>query len=289
MINYDLAVINMKSNKYEEAKEKLELGIKEKDPRCVFLKAWMIKYGQGYKKDNGRANKLFNSCFEGIKEMADKGDTSAIDLMMEFYLKGLGKIKPDSSKYKKYLNLLAKTGGLEELCAAGEVYLVGNAFVECNLKKGISYLTKAAKGGNSSAQRRLGNLYLDGYLVPKSAKKGRYWLEQAAIQMDADAQYDLYRIIDEDEKDLANYWLWKAYENGSKEAGGAILREEFKNDFGDSFNEDFFDLIVGGNKKRSSSTCLIKHVDDDEWEKETQNNFQEMIQIMLKKDPAKLH
>lgn len=288
MINYDLALINMKSNKYEEAKEKLELGIKEKDPRCVFLKAWMIKYGQGYKKDNGRANKLFNSCFEGIKEMADKGDTSAIDLMMEFYLKGLGKIKPDSSKYKKYLNLLAKTGGLEELCAAGEVYVEGNAFIERNIKKAISYLTKAAKGGNSSAQRRLGNLYLNSYEIPKSVKKGRYWLEQAAIQMDADAQYDLYRTIEDDEE-LSKYWLWQAYENGSKEAGSAILREEFKNDFGDTFNEDFFDFIAGGNKKGSSSTCLIKHVDDDEWEKENLSDFQEMIKLMIKKDPAKLH
>lgn len=83
-----------------------------------------------------------------------------------------------------------------------------------------------AERGDTDAQFRLGVMLLQGYGIEPNPVKAKVWLDEAATQGNADAQYQLalyhqgeYEITnDEQQGHLAFGWLRKASESGSSEA-----------------------------------------------------------------------
>jgi TPR repeat protein len=54
-----------------------------------------------------------------------------------------------------------------------------------------SYYTKAANSGSSIAQHNLACMYLNGDGCQRNLDVARHWFEQAAMQGDVDAQFNL--------------------------------------------------------------------------------------------------
>ncbi|MDO5090025.1 MAG: tetratricopeptide repeat protein [Cardiobacteriaceae bacterium] len=92
--------------------------------------------------------------------------------------------------------------------------------------RGIALITQAAEQGLAEAQYRLALNHAGGIGVEKNLDQSRAWLEKAAAQLHADAQYQLglYYLQEERQCDKALSWLTSAHLLGDWAAAGEISR-----------------------------------------------------------------
>jgi len=163
----------------------------------------------------------------------------------------------------------------EEQINLGVNYLKGDG-VPKDMKKAVSWFTKAAEQGNAGAQYNLGLCYANGGDgVPKDIEKAIYWYTKAAEQGFAEAQYMLacgYATGDGVPKDMekAIYWFTKAAEQGLEEAKKMMEKgieckthpskatDEFCSECGEPICEDCRIVLRGFCYK-----CLNNELNDD--------------------------
>lgn len=84
-------------------------------------------------------------------------------------------------------------------------------------------ILQLAERGDSEAQAKLGELYVEGEVVPQNYKKAFEWFSKAAQQGNSQAQLIVGMMYFKGEgvqqnNELAEKWLRKAAENGNKDA-----------------------------------------------------------------------
>lgn len=136
-------------------------------------------------------NTLKNS-FEYWQAKAETGDAEAQFWLAIFYHTGNtgGAAQCD---YKKSIELLTKAANQEYEAAQfalSNYYMEGDG-VEKDCEKGFQYLEKAAKNGHSKAQYTLGQFYYKGYITTKDYAQAVKWFTISAEQGFWEAQRDL--------------------------------------------------------------------------------------------------
>ena len=129
--------------------------------------------------------------YEYYKKAAENNFVGSQRMMGEFYEKGIFVVK-DREKALKWYNLAALHNDPDAL------YKVGAYIVEQDSIKGlskrqlrksqaISYMRKAARGGNKEAQRFIVKCFAEGKYLKKSRKKSFEWMKSIAEVGDEDA------------------------------------------------------------------------------------------------------
>ena len=99
--------------------------------------------------------------------------------------------------------------------------------VSKNPKEAAKWYLKAAEAGEPNAQRNLAGMYGSGRGVKKDNKLAKKWFLLAAEAGDAQAQYAYGRWYAKD-KTQSKLWLFKAKEQGHKDATAYIKERGFK-------------------------------------------------------------
>jgi TPR repeat protein len=143
----------------------------------------------------------YEKAFPLIKKIAEENDPNAQFILALMYKDGRG-IHADEKAYKYWLS----------------------RFVDC------------AEAGNPKAQWELSCHYRWADHFPLDIGKANYWLEQAANNGNADAQYHLALYFQhaeydyEEDADKARYWFMKAVEQDYPEALYVYCLEFFENE-----------------------------------------------------------
>ena len=172
---------------------------------------------QGFSFSLGRAaahclkDNDLEKAFEFSEVGANKGDDLCQSILGMLFAYGLFP-EVDLVKAKYWHELAAKQNNSLSIFALGEMHLYGIGSNK-NEQKGIAYIRLAAEFGEEEAQYKLGFLYKENYFlfydgdeVPNSVfnsfqEQAAFWLEKAANQGNADAQFHLYE----------HYWLYSDY------------------------------------------------------------------------------
>ena len=141
------------SDDYTKAYNIYTQGDKNGNIYCSFAMAQCLLSGNGTKRDEARAKKIFKRIFPVLENMAKQGDTTA-------------------------------------QIQVGCMYEIGEG-VEQNEEQAVYWFTEAAKQGNTEGQLILAEMYTEGDLVEENQEQAVYWYMQAAKQGDAEAQYFL--------------------------------------------------------------------------------------------------
>lgn len=96
----------------------------------------------------------------------------------------------------KSLERIASTGDANAQYLIGATYLTGRGEVKQDKEKGIYWITKSAKNGNSDAQFTLGLLYEKEEIKPGGMKKAVMWYKKAVEQGSTEAQEHLATLYD---------------------------------------------------------------------------------------------
>jgi TPR repeat protein len=113
---------------------------------------------------------------------------------------------------------LADKGNVKAEYRLANLYLFGSRGIKKERTKALELYKKAAKGGFVSAQSELGHLYFAGAEFDQNFKKARYWLNLAADENDARAQYELGKLWENGwggEKNLPIAYAW--FENATRQ------------------------------------------------------------------------
>lgn len=178
--------------------------------------SWFVKAGQkGYLPAQQFLAEYYlieekspESALAWFKKAAMSQDVKAQLYCAAAYLYGLGTSK-NSDAAKRYLIDAAKSGD-----SVGQ-YSLGVQFLESRdsqtKKMGIIWLTKAANQGNPVAQRKLGELYLNGTSVNRDLEKGQALLLSAAQKKDSEALLILARKAEKEQNfQQAQQWIQQA-------------------------------------------------------------------------------
>ena len=125
-----------------------------------------------------------------MKRKSNQGNPSAQYLLSEFYLDGNG-VRKNVQKAYELMKLSADNGFAAAQHTMAGAYLKGYFYnLTPDIRKGISYLIKAAEQKFPESLRMLGLYYLKGlYGIEKSPKKAFKYMSEAAELGDADAVY----------------------------------------------------------------------------------------------------
>ncbi len=115
-----------------------------------------------------------------IKKAADQYDRPFAQFIMASILfNGEGVEKDIESSYR-YCKQAAMKGDIYALHWIGKDLLYAFEYpLQKNAELGISYITRAADGGNDRSQYLLGIEYYEGKNVPRDLEKAKYWLERS--------------------------------------------------------------------------------------------------------------
>lgn len=141
--------------------------------------------------DNGAEEEVSLKDFVKLmKRKSNEGNASAQYLLSEFYLDGNG-VRKNVQKAYELMKLSADNGFAAAQHTMAGAYLKGYFYnLTPNIRKGMSYLIKAAEQKFPESLRMLGLYYLKGlYGIEKSPKKAFKYMSEAAELGDADAVY----------------------------------------------------------------------------------------------------
>jgi len=135
------------------------------------------------------------------------------------------KVKLDVSQNSEVKSLLlnAKKGDTDAMYGLGIVYLNDQQEEEKAIAEGIKWLERAAMGNHITAQRWLGEMYLQGHFVDINYDKASKWYSLAASEGDANSQYHLAELYQkglgvEKNNATAIKWFREAAVQGHKKA-----------------------------------------------------------------------
>ncbi|MBP7862134.1 SEL1-like repeat protein [bacterium] len=179
----------------------------------------MHKIGYMYENEIGTA-KNEKRAFEWYKKAADAGELQGERDLGYCYRYGVG-VEEDLDLAFFWSSKAAQNGDVTSQCSLGDFFLHG-FMGEVNKAKAIEWYTLAADQNDVFSQRSLGNIYLNEpeFLDPT---RGVMWLEQAAEQGLANAQFDLAMLykrgknVKVDQEKYLN-WLLCAAEQKHKDA-----------------------------------------------------------------------
>ena len=158
-------------------------------------------------------------------EEAEDNNSSAMDLLGEMHIKGLGV----SKNVKLGIAWKEKASWLGNHFAEyslGELYKNGQE-VPKNLKKALYWHQKSAKNGNYLAQYQYGLNFYKGKVVPKDDSIALYWLEKSAKKNYVKAMSLLGTILSNSNQITRNYvaaakWYQKAIKQKDPLAENAL-------------------------------------------------------------------
>ena len=149
-------------------------------------------YYTGAKKDYRRALAYY-------LQAAETGHLKAQKRASEMYMSGK-KIGKDVDEAARWLVLAANQGDIDAQFQLGEYYSTSRKH---DYNRALMYYMQAAGGGNTSAMREIGNMYLSKKISGKSSEDAIEWIKLAAEQGDAEAQFQLSR----------HFYVMEDYEN----------------------------------------------------------------------------
>jgi Sel1 repeat len=117
---------------------------------------------------------------EELKKDAAEGDVSAMISLGEYYRTGAGRQEKDASRQSfQYWDQARKHGSIIGTAYVGEMWMNGIGTTQ-HQRKGIMYLSLAAKGGSDLAAYWLGSALADGtHGLPVDREEGIDWLKQS--------------------------------------------------------------------------------------------------------------
>lgn len=137
----------------------------------------------------------------------------------------------------------AAEGSMDAQGALGELYQLGSSGYERDATKAAQWFAMAAEQGSASTQSKLGRMLLGGEGVPQDTKLGLYWVQKAAVQGYAPAEYTMgvacqygdaeggleaaagwFELAAQAGVASAQYELGVAYINGDGVAAGQVVR-----------------------------------------------------------------
>jgi len=120
---------------------------------------------------------------------------------------------------KEFYEIAAKKGYTKAQLVLGSIYLLGKYGISQNTKEAIKWLNKAAEQNDAMAQFALSSIYLDKKLGFFNEDKAIYLLKKSANNNLPEAQYFLGNYYN-NKKELkkAKYWLEKASKQGHTKA-----------------------------------------------------------------------
>lgn len=113
---------------------------------------------------------------------------------------------------------LVQTGYADDLVAASK------AIRQQQFSQAAALYRSSAETGNSEAQYQLGNMYLLGRGVPKDEKQAAHWLEQAAGQNHAGAQFALSQLLQQSAPERARQLLQASADQNYAPAKNLLAR-----------------------------------------------------------------
>ncbi|MBR5147612.1 MAG: sel1 repeat family protein [Bacteroidaceae bacterium] len=179
------------------SQEKLEQWIQRAEGGdCEMLYLLGEYYYTGTKKDYRRALAYY-------LQAAEAGHLKAQKRASEMYMSGK-KIGKDVDEASRWLVLAANQGDIDAQFQLGEYYSTSRKH---DYNRALMYYMQAAGGGNTSAMREIGNMYLSKKISRKSSEDAIEWIKLAAEQGDAEAQFQLSRhfYAMEDYKNWADF------------------------------------------------------------------------------------
>lgn len=188
----------------------------------------MCRDGIGTKIDQAASDAWYRQAYRVFLMIEQNmADDKLYYRLGQMNLTGTGTEK-DLSKAKDYFEKAAALDNADALYGLGKLYL-NKDFSGADTQKAVDYLTSAAEKGHSYAQYALGKLFLTGErdtINTQSAHYALYWLEEAALQDNTDAQCLLGKVLLQGEDtDRAAALLKKAIENGSAYAAYLLGKE----------------------------------------------------------------
>ncbi|WP_283206945.1 tetratricopeptide repeat protein [Mesosutterella porci] len=187
-----------------EAGSRLERG-DGVEPDCEKAFEWYCRSAQaGY---GPACSKAALYCLEGLAGRRDvargiaflergagSGDAVCLLLKGECCMKGVGR-KVSRSEALRCFELAAASGLPSVQYRAGLRCLEGDEGYALDLKKGMAWLTSAARHGFSQAALELGRMRLEGRLVRKSGREALRWFVLAAREGSAEALLEQGRLL----------------------------------------------------------------------------------------------
>lgn len=131
-----------------------------------------------------------------IAEEAQSGDPGAELLYGLALMEGRYGLKPDVQAGVSWIRRAAEGGNPYAALKLANAYAEGVG-VAPDAAKAVAWWKRAAQAGNVEAKYRLGKAYLEGKEAPQDDAKAAAWLKQAADEGNADAQYLLGRMYHE--------------------------------------------------------------------------------------------
>lgn len=198
---YKLGIEKLKADEDSAAFELFTKGMKENDPKCVFLVGTMHLSDRYPIKNVSLGWELRKKAVDSLKTLADCGDEVAVNMLGDYYLaennperdvnKGIdylslgvdlgNKISAlrladyycDNNEYEKahkFYKLALERGEIEAYGALGEFYEYGRG-CEKNLDLAFKYYKEGAEKGDVFSTRCLADIYYDGDYVTQDKRK----------------------------------------------------------------------------------------------------------------------
>ena len=155
----------------EKMIEYLRSGTNAGDPQALYNLARLYHEGEVVQEDVAQS-------FQLMKKAADWGSGDAMAEIADYYWNGWG-TPHDAAKAHESCKASAELG-----CPAGEglyadVLLSGRYDDAPDVERGMKWMFRAARDGDSGSQYFIGIAYLTGAAVERDEIKGRQWLEKA--------------------------------------------------------------------------------------------------------------
>lgn len=190
-------------------------------PFAKYNMAQMLEKGI-IKNESHNAENLYQSALNSFKTSEQNSPNDLTEYRIAVMLLDGKGCEPDIKEAKKYLIASAKFGNTYAQTKLAQLYLNENNPEKA--EKAIKLLTKAAEAENISAQYQLGKIYTDKSNNYFNAEKGLKLLEQAAKQGNEFAQYKLGLTYIDNEFDYKNIYKALNYFTQSAEKGNQFAQ-----------------------------------------------------------------
>ncbi|MBR0236802.1 MAG: sel1 repeat family protein [Thermoguttaceae bacterium] len=172
---YMLALLLLTSQDDEQTKEGLlwlQQSAFQGEPDAIFTLALEYYFGRLLPRDDKKAFTLME------KAALEKGSIKAIDVLGDFYMRGVG-VEPDGKRAVLCYSIGAQKGVPNSMYWYGR-FLCDGFNVEKDVPKGYALIKEAATKGNSEAMLFLGLDFYIGKIAKKSDNDAFIWIEKAA-------------------------------------------------------------------------------------------------------------
>lgn len=171
-----------------------------------------------------------------LEEEAAKGNSDTLLALGLMFYSGV-KVDEDKEKGASYIKKAAESGNAQAMYLYSGI-LLGEAGNEKptqeQMQEAASWIVKSADAGFLTAVTTLANMYAEGKILPKSAKKAQHYFLHAAMKGDMQSQVTVagyYHFSVDGNKLEAYAWYKVAEDNGSEYA--KEMAEKIYNEFSD--------------------------------------------------------